>query len=259
MSQSKGRFNPPNVFSNIAWNAVWTHVEQQKTTNIIGIYNCKIFYSTYISLVSSYTNCSNTDNVELYLTNGLEAFFHWAGISENRFKLHTENFISYYSQDLIDPYVKHFSRLFFNEIKSLKERYSYSHHTPYFMLLFNVDSPIDDKEIYDDQLFFDSDVDPSTVDEFYDIIYSNFEMINNQFDLALKDKDRFKLEGWQTGRSKNMISDKDFFEKLAIKPFNEARCQICGNFTLREQLTLNVEVSEGWILPMCPTCKLKNN
>jgi hypothetical protein len=126
------------------------------------------------------------------------------------------------------------------------------------MLLFEIDSPKDEKDIYDDQYFFDCDIELSRIDEFYEIIYSNFEMINNKFDLALAEKDRLMLEKWPLGRVKSMISDKDFFEKIVIKPFNEARCQICGNFTLREELSLTVEASEGWILPMCQKCKQKN-
>ena len=258
MAQSSGRFTPPNVFSEMVWSAVWEHVQKQKVQNIVGIYNCKIFYSTYISLISSYTNISNTDNIEIYLSEGLETFFQWAGINESRFKSESEHFISSYSTELIDPYINHFSHLFFKDIKSLKPRFSYNYPTPYFMLLFEIDIPKDDKDIYDDHYFFDCDIEISKIDEFYDIIYSNFEMINEKFDLVLPNKVRLMLESWQIGGSKNMISDKYFFENLVIKPFNEARCQICGNITLRDQLSLNVEVSEGWILPMCTRCKQKN-
>jgi hypothetical protein len=258
MANSTGKFNPPNVFSDMAWNAVWNHVTKQKTTNIIGIYNCKIFYSTYISLISSYSNLSNTDNIEIYLTNGLETFFQWARINKNRFESDSEHFVSYYSNELIDPYINHFSLLFYNEIKKMKPRYSYNHNTPYFMLLFEIDSPKDDKEIYDEEYFFDNDIEISRIEDFYEIIYSNFETINNQFDLLLHEKDKLKLASWPTGKVTNIISDQDFFESLVIKPFNEARCFICGNFTSREELSLNVEANEGWILPMCPRCKQNN-
>jgi hypothetical protein len=258
MSQSNGKFIPPNVFSEMVWNAVWSHIKKQNTTNIIGIYNCKIFYSTYVSLISSYSNLTNTNNVEIYLTKGLESFFQWAKINNDRFKSDSESFISYFSHELIDPYINHFSRLFFNEIKVLEPRYSLSYRTPYFMLLFDVDSPKDDKEIYDEEYFFDSDIEPSRIEEFYEIIHSNFEIINTQFDLLLGQKDNLKLANWPVGKVGSMISDRDFFEKLVIKPFNEARCQICGNFTLREERSLNVDVSEGWILPMCPKCKQNN-
>lgn len=258
MSQSNGRFSPPNIFSEISWDAVWNHVKKQKTTNIIGIYNCKIFYSTYISILSSYTQLSNTDNIEIYLGEGLDSFFKWAGINKNKFISDSDYFISYNSYDLIDPYVNYFSDLFFNEIKSFKSNGRNSHSIPYFMLLFEVDAPTDHKEIYDDQYFFECDIEPERIEEFYEIIYSNFEMINNQFDLIQSEKVSLKLEGWEVNKSKNMIYDQDFFEKLVIKPFTDPRCQICGDFTSRDQLSLNVEVSEGWILPMCPNCKQNN-
>jgi hypothetical protein len=258
MSESKGRFNPPNIFSELAWNAVWTHVTKQNTKNIIGIYNCKIFYSTYISLISSYTNLSNTDNIEIDLNEGLKSFFQWAGINKNRFISDSEKFISYFSDDLSDPYVNHFSRLFYNEIKELDPLFSINYSTPYFMLLFEVDSPTDDNEIYDDQYFFDCDIEISRIEEFFEIVRLNFQNINAQFDLNLRDKDKLKLQSWPSGHAKNMISDKDFFKKLVIKPFSESRCQICGNYALREKLALKAESSEGWVLPMCTECFEKN-
>lgn len=256
MAHSNGRFNPPNEFSEMVWEAVLTHVSKQKTTNIIGIYNCKIFYSTYISLISSYTNIANTDNVEIYLNSGLENFIQWAGVNKDRFKSEAENFISYYSHDFIDPYVKHFSRIFYNEIKSLG---SDSHLTPFFMLLFDVDSPTDEKEIYDYEYFYDCDIELSRIDEFFEIVHSNFKVINNHFDSLISNKDKLKLASWSVGKADNFIFDHDFLEKLVIKPFEEARCQICGDLTLREELSLNIEVDEGWILPMCKLCKTKNS
>jgi hypothetical protein len=257
MRQSNGKFNPPNVFSEMVWNAVWTHVTKQNTINIIGIYNCKIFYSTYISLISSYTNLVNTDNIEIYLTEGLDSFFQWAGIDDDRFKSESEQFISYYSTKLIDPYINHFAHLFFNEIKELKSTDLFSSRPPYFMMLFDVDSPKDDNEICNDEYFLDRDIEQSRINEFYKIIYSNFDIINNQFDSLLPQKDKLKLSSWPIGSARKMFSNPDFFEKLVIRPFNEARCQICGNFALREELSLNVDPDEGWILPMCPTCTKK--
>ena len=126
------------------------------------------------------------------------------------------------------------------------------------MLLFEIDSPKDDKEIYDEEYFFENDIEISRIDDFYEIIYSNFETINNKFDLLLNQKDKLELASWQTGKVKNMISDQDFLKNLVIKPFNEARCFICGDFTFREELSLNIEVNEGWVMPMCPSCKQNN-
>jgi hypothetical protein len=259
MSQSNSRFNPPNVFSEMAWSATWNHIRRLKTTNIIGLYNCKIFYSTYISLISSYTNVSNTDNIDLYLTEGLNEFFKWAGIKRDRFVSDSEGFILYENYEIADSYITHFSHLFFKEIKALGPTPIYEFKTPYFMLLFEVERPVDDKEIYDDQYFYDCDIDPSKIDEFFDTIQSNFDFINKQFDTLLRDKDVLKLDSWPIGKAVKMTSDNDFFKKLVIKPFQEARCQICGDFTLREELSLNADSEEGWILPMCLDCKTKNN
>jgi hypothetical protein len=254
MAESNGRFNPPNKFSEMVWNAVLQHITKQKTTNIIGIYNCKIFYSTYISLISSYSNLSNTDNIEIYLNEGLEAFFEWAKINRERFKSHTERFISYYSFEIFDPYLSYFSKIFFNEI----EKFDSTHllDTPYFMLLFEVDRPTDEKTIYDNEIFFDIDI--SKTEQFLEIVYSNFKTINNNFDSLIIDKKNLKLSDWPIGKADNMISDITFFEKLVIKPFNETRCQICGNYTLREELSLNIEIDEGYLLPMCENCATNN-
>jgi hypothetical protein len=254
MAESNGRFNPPNKFSEMVWNAVLQHITKQKTTDIIGIYNCKIFYSTYISLISSYSNLSNTDNIEIYLNEGLEAFFEWAKINRERFKSHTESFISYYSFEIFDPYLSYFSKIFFNEIEKFDSTHLFD--TPYFMLLFEVDRPTDEKTIYDNENIFDIDI--SKTEEFLEIVYSNFKIINKNFDSLIIDKKNLKLSDWPLGKADNMLSDIAFFEKLVIKPFNETRCQICGNHTLREELSLNIEIDEGYLLPMCETCAIKN-
>ena len=255
MAESNGRFNPPNKFSEMVWNAVLQHITKQKTTDIIGIYNCKIFYSTYISLISSYSNLSNTDNIEIYLTEGLESFFKWANISKERFKSHTENFIFYNSSEITDPYLSYFSKFFFNEIKKFDSNNLFD--TPYFMLLFEVDRPTDEKFIYDNENFIDIEI--SKTEEFFEIVQSNFKTINKNFDSLIIDKKNLKLSDWPLGKADNMLSDLGFFEKIVIKPFNETRCQICGNYTLREQLSLNIEIDEGYLLPMCETCATKNN
>lgn len=254
MAISNGRFNPPNKISEMVWNAVMQHITKQKTTNIIGIYNCKIFYSTYISLISSYSNLSNTDNIEIYLNEGLEAFFEWAKINRERFKSDTESFISYYSFEIIDPYVSYFSKIFFNEIKKFNSTMFFD--TPYFMLLFEADRPTDEESIYDNESFIDIDI--LRIEEFFEIVQSNFKTINKNFDSLIIDKKDLKLSDWPLRKVDNMLSDTVFFEKLVIKPFSETICQICGNYTLREELSLNIEVEEGYILPMCEICATRN-
>ena len=124
------------------------------------------------------------------------------------------------------------------------------------MLLFEVDRPTDEKTIYDNENIFDIDI--SKTEEFLEIVYSNFKIINKNFDSLIIDKKNLKLSDWPLGKADNMLSDIAFFEKLVIKPFNETRCQICGNHTLREELSLNIEIDEGYLLPMCETCAIKN-
>jgi hypothetical protein len=255
-------FNPPNIYSEMVWNAVRNHSKKQKLTNIIGIYNCKIFYSTYISLISSFTNLSNTDNIEIYLNEGLESFFQWARIPENRFKSESEKFISYYSFELTDPYVLHFSKIFSQELMKFNSQYLFGGDSPKFIVLFDVESPMDLDEIYkeikyDD--FYSHLMDFIEEINFTEIALENFNQINKQFDLNIQIKDKLKLASWEVGKVGKMLETESFYETLVIKPFNEARCQICGDFTLREELSLVVESDEGWLLPMCPKCKVRNS
>lgn len=255
-------FNPPNIYSEMVWKAVITHAEKQKLTHIIGLYNLKIFYSTYISLISSYSNLANTDNIEIYLNEGFESFFSWAKINENRFKSDSEKFISYYSFELTDPYVVHFSRIFLDELKKFNQHYYMGGDFPKFIVLFNVNEPMDLEEI--DNLITYNEYDCHLMEfmqgiNFIEIANNNFKEINHQFDLSLEFRNRLKLAPWKVGKIDNILEANSFFDSLVIKPFNEARCQICGNFTLREELSLEVESDEGWILPMCPHCKKRNN
>lgn len=245
----------------MAWKAVITHVEKQKLTHIIGLYNLKIFYSTYISLISSYSNLANTDNIEIYLNEGFESFFQWARINENRFKSESERFISYYSFELIDPYVIHFSKIFFQELKKFNSHYNKEGASPQFIMLFDVEKPLDLEEL--ESMVFTNKYDSHLIDfieemNFIEIANDNFKKINQEYDLSLEFRNRLKLSPWKVGKIDNILEAESFFESLVIKPFNEARCQICGNFTLREELSLEVESDEGWILPMCPKCKQKN-
>lgn len=254
-------FTPPNIYSEMVWNAVRNHSKKQKLTNIIGLYNLKIFYSTYISLISSFSNLSNTDNIEIYLNEGFESFFQWARINENRFKSDSEKFISYYSFELTDPYVIHFSKIFFQELKKFKSKYFDGGESPQFIVLFDVEEPMDLDEV--DSLIFRGEYECHLIDfleemNFIEIAKDNFNEINQQFDLSIKFSDRLKLADWEVGKINKILETESFFESLVVKPFNEARCQICGNFTLRKELSLVVESDEGWILPMCPTCKQKN-
>lgn len=255
-------FNPPNIYSEMVWNAVRNHSKKQNLTHIIGLYNCKIFYSTYISLISSFTNLCNTDNIEIYLNEGLESFFKWARIPENRFKSDSEKFISYYSFELTDPYTLHFSRIFFQELKKFNSQYIKEGESPEFIVLFGLEAPLGLEEI-DEKITY-GEFDSHLIDfieymNFIKIANENFNQINIQFDLNLQFKDKLKLAHWEVGKVSKMLETESFFETLVIKPFNEARCQICGDFTLREELSLVVESDEGWILPMCPKCKVRNS
>ena len=258
MFSSNNAFSPDNVFSELAWNAVLQHVKKQNIRNIMGLYNCKIFYSTYISLVSSYTNISNTEVVESNLESGLNSFFTWAKINENRFKTDTENFVYYDSFFSINPYIKHLSRIFYSEIKGFNSDYYFYNHKPNFMIFFEIDRPMSEEVIYDEDYFFDLEMEYSRIDEFFDVIKSNLIYINDVYDSIISDpKNNYLLPSQNINPSK-MIGDNNFFNNLVIKPFCEDRCQICGNFFNREELKLEKVYGEGLIMPMCNSCSRNN-
>lgn len=236
-------YNPPNVFADIAYDAVLAHIIKEGQLSKIGMLNCYIFYSTYISLFTSLVNIKNTDNVDLYLAEGIDTLFDFL-------KLDIEDFNGFFNHDSIfdrenlGGYVEDISIVFTNEIKKLLD----NDVDIDFTLLFNVDEPETQIEYID--VFVNKN-------EHYELTKINIRIINAKYDLLLPESRNLKLEVWGENNSFDFADIDLFINELVVSPFKNSRCYICGNFELREKLKLESYSSDG-IFPMCMSCRIKN-
>lgn len=240
------RFNPPNIFSEIVYEAVVAHIIVQKKNPNIGVFNCYIFYSTYISLLTSYLNLNNSDNVDLYLAEGMKAFFEFLKIEVDQDYYSYYNFDCTINSQFLGGYVEHFSNYFTMEIDKFNRDLDIYFN---FFLLFTVNEITEIDEL--------EPIENTNFNEIIKIIKTNFTILNAKYDLILPLSKSLLLEKWAENQSFELIYDETFIKRLIIYPFQRSRCQICGDITFREELKISPYSSDG-NFPMCIKCRIKN-
>lgn len=240
---NQSQFSKYNPITKMALVACENQILNQNLKYPIGKLDCFIFYSTYISLLTSFLELSNTDNIEFYLMEGINSYSESLGLEKDNFY-----------QDF-EEYVKSRSYIFTNAIK---EKYNFdlkkNPDTLNYISLFEANDfiEIEDVELSDTSMLF----------VYFDIIISNLKLIDDEFDIIKNNAKDHKLKGWNTPAFVFNWEAHEFIEHLVIKPFQENRCQICGDFVSRENLKLNSyydsEYGHNLLLPMCENCYNKN-
>lgn len=233
-------FNPDNVFAEIAYKATENQIRLQNLEHPIGKLDCYIFYSTYISLLTSYLHLSNTDNVDIYLREGLNSYLEFLRIEEDSFN------------DGFEYYLKARSTIFVKCIQVIGDvDFKTSTNIPLYIRLFEAEDFTELDEV-DDSNYND-------LFKYFEFIKENLVWINSSYGNFKSRASLYKLETWEEGRASFFVSAPDFIEKLVILPFEESRCNICGDFELRENLEILPVSSdgEGRLLPVCQNCKTK--
>ena len=245
------KFSTKNLFSQLAYLACEKHVEGQELKHPLGKFDCYIFYSTYVSLLTSYIELSNTDNVDIYLMEGLEKFAEYLEIDVDtlpQYKL--ENYIKVRS----NFFVKHFKEF-------TKYNFNSPAKFPYFLKCFEIEDPYFEKVEYDETSYIDP-FDIISLQLTFTVVLDNINVIDKLFETLNEVANDYKLLPWKNNKPKLLSSPFDFIDKLAIRPFEESRCNICGDFELRERLVLvpiNDSEFGGLILPVCQKCKEKHS
>jgi hypothetical protein len=237
-------YNPPNVFAEIAYDAVIAHTIKEGKLSKIGMLNCYIFYATYISIFTSHVNIKNTDNVDLYLAEGIDGFFDFLGLDIEDFSAFINWGDSVFERENIGHYVDAISVLFMNEITKIFD----NDVDLDFTLFFNVNEAeinIKDVDVYINKK------------EHYKLTKTNILIINAKYDLLLPESRNLKLQDWEEYKSFDFLDVGLFIKELVVSPFQNSRCYICGNFELREKLKYEPYSSDG-IFPMCLSCRTKN-
>ena len=244
------KFSTKNPFSQLAYLACEKHIEGQELKHPLGKLDCYIFYSTYISLLTSYIELSNTDNVDIYLMDGLEKFVQYLEIDVDslpQYKL--ENYIKVRSNFYVE-FFKGFS----------KYNFTTPINYPFFLKCFEIEDPYFEEFNYNETSYIDP-FDIITLQLTFSVVLDNINVINKLYDNFNEVATDYKLLQWKNNKPNLLSNPLDFIEKLVIKPFEESRCNICGNFQLRERLELTqINDSEigGLLLPVCQSCKENN-
>lgn len=245
------KFSTKNHFSQLAYLACEKHLEGQELKHPLGKLDCYIFYSTYVSLLTSYIELSNTDNVDIYLMQGLEKFVEYLKIDVDtlpQYKL--ENYIKARS----NFYVK-----FFRDFSTYN--FTSQINYPYCLKCFEIEDPYFENFETDELKYIDH-FDIISLQLTFAVVLDNINIIEKLYDTFKEVASDYKLKEWNNNKPRFLDNSFDFIEKLVINPFEESRCNICGNFELRERLTLapiNDSEFGGLILPICFQCKSKHS
>lgn len=229
-------FEPDNILSELAYIATEKQIKLQGLKHTIGKLDCYIFYSTYISLLTSYMNLSKVDDVEIYLKSDIKSYCKFLNIDEDSFDYSFNN------------YLEERANLFAESIQVVNEvDFETSTNLPIYLRLFEAENFT---ELYE--------VDDSNIDDLsrhFEILKENIDWINVNFKSYAFLSSIVTLDEEQTDFIKAASL---FIGKLVIMPFKESRCNICGNFHLRENLEL-LPVYDDYarLLPVCSGCKAK--
>lgn len=78
----KTKFRPKNGFAGLVYAAATPHMERQNLIHSHGKLECYIFYSTYVSIISSCLHPQHTDKVDQLLVNGIWDYKNFLNINK---------------------------------------------------------------------------------------------------------------------------------------------------------------------------------
>lgn len=245
LENNQYEFTNDNVFANIAYLACENQIRIQNLKYSIGKLDCFIFYSTYISLITSYLQLSNTDNVDIYLMEGINLYCDSLGLEKDSF---------YFDFDF-EEYVKRRSNLFMEFIQEIDYvNFDTNLNIPYYIGYFEADGFIEMEEI---EL-----LNINNLSTYFEAIKNNLELINYNYKKINRQAHKYSINEWVEPNISFIKNAKDFIKSLAVYPFEEYRCNICGDLVSREKLKrLPIHDSdEGYslFLPVCKECEVKH-
>lgn len=239
------KFTPKNAFSTLAFLASERQIEYQNAIYPLGKLDCYIFFSTYISLLTSYLNLTNSDNIDLYLMEDLENYVAYMGID-------TEVETGYNTNE----YIKRRSGTFVESIDLLNkaENFEVEITALEFIRYFQSKDPMnyEQKDLENE----------AELRVFHVILLDNLEIIDSLYDKQKENAVLWKLAPWETKSEGFIRKASKLIEKVAVMPFEDPRCNICGSFEFRENLVKTLisdsDMGGTLILPVCKECRNKH-
>lgn len=239
------KFSPPTHFSALAWNAADSHIRLSKIKHAQGKLEVLVFYSTYISLLTSCYFIDDADSIDLSLIEGINAYKDFLKLNDDDFMFDFETFLRGRGKDYTDAINKMLQNR--SGIESEDGLF-----VPKFVCLFDSAEETDYNNVASSDLF--------RIIELFSLIKIELKnVIEPHYNSA------FPLEGLST---KTLNANKMFYhtgltklDSIVVLPFQESRCQICGDFTDRTELKLKTihdsELEANVQLPVCSKCSNK--
>ena len=239
------KFIPQNVFSTVAFLATEQQIEYQNIVYPLGKLECYIFFSTYLSLQTSYLNIANSNNVDLYLMEGLESYVEYLEID-------TE----YETGQSASEFIKSRAKKLVGEIENLFKVGIHQEDVTIlkFIRSFQSDDPINFNESNE------KNIDELKV--YHVILLDNLDAINSLYEKQKENLSKLKLDNWEKKCSDFLKNVSNLIKTLAVMPFEDARCNICGSHEERKNLEKTYisdsDMGRSLILPVCNICRKKH-
>lgn len=229
---NKQKFRPKNGFSGLAYAAATPHMESQNLIHSHGKLECYIFYSTYISIISSCLHPQHTDRVDQLLVNGIWDYKNFLNINETNFPSGFPAFV----EDRGNLYSKSLKKMFGNKDDNSESTIQK------FVLLFETREYKELEEL---------DLDLFRVMSSFDFLIHSLRVINSngyQYAAAIEHINvNPNIQIQQEVNSK--------IDDIVVLPFRKPRCMHCGTLTDRTDLKLVPTHTEFGIYNM-PTCSI---
>lgn len=233
----KQKFRPKNGFAGLAHAATELHIEKQKLKHTHGKLECYIFYSTYISVLTSCSYLQYADRVDQLLINGIYDYKNFLKIDEDDFPFG------------FPSYIENRGRLYMNCIKKILENLNINNGLTIhnFVLLFETTELKDLEELDSSDLF--------KIMSSFDTIMLNLVVINSNGYKYAAQIENMNVDAIQRFDLESSLK----IENLIILPFGEPRCMQCGIITDRIDLkAVPTDTEFGkYQMPTCSICRAK--
>lgn len=232
----KQKFRPKNGFAGLAHAATELHIEKQKLKHTHGKLECYIFYSTYISVLTSCSYLQYADRVDQLLINGIYDYKNFLKIDEDDFPFGFPSYIE--NRGIL--YSKSLKKMFGNKDDNSKSTIQK------FVLLFETREYKELEEL---------DLDLFRVMSSFDFLIHSIRVINsNAYQYAASIEHIYINPNIQIQQEVNSKID-----DIVVLPFIKPRCMQCGIITDRTDLkAVPTDTEFGtYQMPTCSICRTK--
>jgi hypothetical protein len=233
----KEKFRPQNGFAGLVHVPTEVQIKHQKLKHPMGKLECYIFYSTYISVLTSCIHPRYVDMVDQLLVNGIWSYRKFLKIGESDFILGFPH------------YVESRGKLYMDCIKEILENFNGRDGAtiPTFVMMFETKEYKDLDEVDVSDLFH--------IMEAFQTVKLNLELIHQGYNLSAE------LEKMTVNVNPEVFisAGTTIIDDLVVLPFRKPICEQCGSVKNRSDLEAVATHTEhgSFLMPVCLDCKAK--